>query len=72
LSKELDLIRATNPVRLELDDSKSFSVENAFKAIDTANKGIITYANVEAFMQKNDIYLSNSEILSLFRRTNKS
>lgn len=59
-------------MKLELDDSKSFSIQNAFKAIDTNNKGEFTYGELDAFMQKNEVFLSNSEILSIFRRANKS
>jgi hypothetical protein len=66
------LIRATNPNKIDLNNTKGYTILDAFKAIDVNGKGSFNYQELDTFTSKNGIFLSNSEILGIFRRANKS
>ena len=72
-AKEIQLNRAAGPLRAELNETSGWTSYDSFKSIDTTNRGSFNYQDLDNFMiNRNSYYLSNADILSIFRRANKS
>mmetsp|Transcript_31612 Transcript_31612/g.28759 ORF Transcript_31612/g.28759 Transcript_31612/m.28759 type:complete len:573 (-) Transcript_31612:843-2561(-) len=71
LDREINYIRKIELLKEDLVARYDFSNIEAFKLIDSERAGVIDFDNFYLFMKRNGIFVSESDYLSLLRRTDR-